>query len=98
VQYANRACNGLTTSRSYDVLGQPTTLAVTNGATDVQRMTYQYDAIGNITQRVDVVQNNLTETFAYDNLNRRRIKGTHTFFLMLNCVYAPACPHRIFRR
>ena len=36
----------------------------------MQSFTYTYDTIGNLTQRVDASQANLTETFTYDRLNR----------------------------
>ncbi|MBX9641194.1 MAG: RHS repeat-associated core domain-containing protein [Mycobacteriaceae bacterium] len=62
--------NGLTTTKTYDALDRPTLNKVSNGGTDHQHFTHQYDTLGNMTQRVDVVQSSLTEAFSYDRLNR----------------------------
>ena len=40
------------------------------GRSHLQSFTYAYDTIGNLTQRIDVVQSSLTENLAYDRLNR----------------------------
>jgi RHS repeat-associated protein len=61
--------NGLSTTRGYDELDRMTSNVVGSG-TNVQNFTYAYDTIGNLTQRVDVIQSSLTENFAYDRLNR----------------------------
>lgn len=62
--------NGLTTTRNYDVLDRPLSITAGSGGGNVEQLTYQYDLLGNVTQRVDVVQSNLTESFSYDSLNR----------------------------
>jgi RHS repeat-associated protein len=64
--------NGLGTTRGYDELDRMTSNVVEpyGGGTDVQNFTYTYDTIGNLAQRVDVIQSSLTENFAYDRLNR----------------------------
>jgi RHS repeat-associated protein len=62
--------NGATTTRSYDALDRMTGNVVAKAGVNLQNFTYTYDTIGNLTQRVDAVQNNLTENFAFDRLNR----------------------------
>ncbi|MBI2312112.1 MAG: RHS repeat protein, partial [Betaproteobacteria bacterium] len=62
--------NGLTTTRGYDALERMTSNVVGNAGGNLQNLSYTYDTLGNLTQRVDVVQSSLTETFAYDRLNR----------------------------
>ncbi|MDB5905855.1 MAG: Flagellar hook-length control protein FliK, partial [Betaproteobacteria bacterium] len=62
--------NAATTTRGYDALDRMTSNVVTKSAVNLQNQTYAYDTIGNLTQRMDVVQANLTESFAYDRLNR----------------------------
>jgi RHS repeat-associated protein len=57
--------NGLVTTRTYDALARMG--AIQSGS--VQHMTYGYDAIGNVVQRVDNVQA-LAENFSYDSLGR----------------------------
>jgi RHS repeat-associated protein len=61
--------NGLTTTRSYDVVDRLTAVASGNGTATVHSHTYAYDALGNLTQRIDQTQS-VTENFSYDNLNR----------------------------
>lgn len=63
--------NGLSTTRSYDAnTGWVQTIQSGNGgAAAVQNLSYAFDAIGNLTSRSDLNQN-LTETFVYDGLNR----------------------------
>lgn len=62
--------NGLTTTRGYDALERMTSNVVAGGAGTLQQFSYAYDTLGNMTQRLDVVQANLTESFVYDKLNR----------------------------
>jgi RHS repeat-associated protein len=62
--------NGATTTRAYDALERMTGNVVAKTGVNLQNFTYTYDTIGNLAQRVDVVQANLTENFAYDSLNR----------------------------
>lgn len=63
--------NGLSTLRVYDPLsGHLTALSTGVGtASAVQQLTYQWDLLDNLTRRQDLNQN-LTETFTYDALNR----------------------------
>ncbi|MBI3343676.1 MAG: VCBS repeat-containing protein [Gammaproteobacteria bacterium] len=62
--------NGLSTVNSYDTLGRVTAISTGVGAgSAVQYLNYRYDAIGNLLERKDANQN-LTETFTYDGLNR----------------------------
>jgi len=63
--------NGLTTVNQFNPLNG-NLLGISTGFgsnSDVQYLTYQYDAIGNLEYRNDGNQS-LTETFTYDNLNR----------------------------
>src|SRR5262249_29921689 len=62
--------NGLTATRSYDVLDRMLTSTVGSGTGDVRHYTYTYDTIGNVIERQDTVPNSITESFAYDELNR----------------------------
>jgi RHS repeat-associated protein len=72
--------NGTVTEWDYDQFGriiEHKTLDAL-GLTNIIENTYQYDAVGNLTQRVDKVEK-LTEDFSYDNLNRllqNRLSGT----------------------
>jgi RHS repeat-associated protein len=59
--------NGLTTTRSYDALFRMT--GVQSGT--IHNLAYTFDAVGNVTQRVDSGQPTpITENFTYDTLNR----------------------------
>jgi RHS repeat-associated protein len=40
------------------------------GGSQVQRLSYSWDPVGNLAERVDLNQNNLRETFDYDQLDR----------------------------
>lgn len=62
--------NGLSTTRNYDLLDRPLSITAGGVGGNVEQLTYQYDLLGNVTQRVDVVQGSLTENFTYDSLNR----------------------------
>jgi RHS repeat-associated protein len=67
-----------TTVRTYDAtMGRLQTIVSTvinlnaqTGSITTQNFAYGYDAIGNMTSRKDVLNNNLTETFVYDEVNR----------------------------
>jgi RHS repeat-associated protein len=63
--------NGLSTVRLYDARRGDLTFVSTGfgPGTTVQNLAYTWDALGNLTQRRDVNQN-LTESFTYDALNR----------------------------
>ena len=61
--------NALTTTRTYDVVDRLKTISSTGTGGTPHSNTYQYDLIGNLTQRVDVTQN-VTENLTYDSLNR----------------------------
>jgi len=63
--------NGLTTVNSYDD-DTGRIKGITTGAgtsSNIQNLNYNFDTLGNLTSRNDVNQS-LTETFAYDSLNR----------------------------
>ena len=62
--------NGATTTRGFDALDRMSSNVVAKSGVNLQSFSYAYDTIGNLTQRVDVVQASLAETFAYDKLNR----------------------------
>jgi len=62
--------NGLTGTNTYDALERLTGNTVAGGGGTLQQFAYTYDTIGNLTQRVDAVDGNLTEGFVYDRLNR----------------------------
>lgn len=63
--------NGLTTSRTYDRLYRVTAISATDGTLTPHSQTFAYDALGNISQRVDAAQSPaVTENFVYDTLNR----------------------------
>jgi len=66
--------NGITTERLYNAAtGRLETLTSSSPLLlgDVQKHTYSWDDIGNLTQRKDQSgSKNLTETFSYDGLNR----------------------------
>lgn len=58
--------NGLITVRTFDpASGRLSYLGTYGGTTNVQMLYYQYDALGNLRGREDVVQG-LSETFQYD--------------------------------
>src|SRR6266513_235531 len=61
--------NGLTSSYTYDTLFRETATTASNVGGAVHNLSFTFDAIGNVIQRQDFVQA-LTETFAYDTLNR----------------------------
>ena len=64
--------NGLTTTRTYDAVERITSIQTPV----VHALSYTYDAIGNVTQRIDGVPN-VTENFTYDALNRLlQVSGT----------------------
>jgi RHS repeat-associated protein len=64
--------NGLVTNRSYDaVTGWLKSIQTgLSGGTGVQNLAYRWDLVGNLKERKDANQSNLTETFYYDNLHR----------------------------
>lgn len=62
--------NGVVTDRSYDnITGRIDTIQVYKDNLTLQDHDYDFDALGNLTQRQDL-HNNLTQSFCYDNLNR----------------------------
>lgn len=61
--------NGLTASRTYDAFFRLTAVSATSGSTTPHSQTFSYDPIGNVIGRSDVTQS-VTESFAYDDLNR----------------------------
>lgn len=75
--------NGLTAARTYDTLFRLTAASASGGAGAAHSQTFSYDAVGNLTQRVDATQS-VTENFSYDTLNR------------LNFVSGPAIATRTY--
>lgn len=74
--------NGIHIFRSYDVAGRLGLLmsGTTNGGSDIQYMTYEYDAVGNMTRRDDsrVIGQAVIEDFSYDPVNRlEQVEVTH---------------------
>ncbi|MEX2961985.1 RHS repeat domain-containing protein [Microbulbifer sp. TYP-18] len=68
--------NGLNTFRVYDAVtgrveGIGTYRPLDAGSPSVQYLEFDFDAVGNLTQRNDYLQN-FSENFTYDNLNRLR--------------------------
>jgi RHS repeat-associated protein len=62
--------NGLSTVRTFDpASGRLTYLGTFGAATNVQALSYQYDALGNLGSRENYLQG-LSETFQYDAFNR----------------------------
>lgn len=65
--------NGITGTRVVDQATNRVT-AILAGSTstnsDIQSLHYQWDAVGNLRNREDQLQNGLIETFTYDSLNR----------------------------
>jgi RHS repeat-associated protein len=69
-QVTNEALgNALTTTRSYDTLFRLGAVQSAGAGGAVHDLAYTYDALGNVTQRIDNVQA-VAENFAYDSLNR----------------------------
>jgi RHS repeat-associated protein len=66
------AGNGVVTNQGFDPhTGRLTTiLAGTGTSYIVENFSYTYDTLGNVLTRGDANENNLTETFTYDVLNR----------------------------
>src|SRR5690606_3921441 len=68
------AGNGIYTNRTYDVAGRLKTLmtGINDGGTEVQYMRYDYDAVGNMQQRIDdrFFDRQTLEDFQYDAVNR----------------------------
>src|SRR5260221_8228354 len=60
---------GTPTVRQYDALDRLTSTTTTDAANAAHQFNFTYDAIGNVTQKVDVLQANLTENFAFDSRN-----------------------------
>jgi len=61
--------NGIENSWEYDKRGRSTYIKAQKNNTALQQLNLVYDAIGNLKQRQDSVQN-ITEDFIYDPLNR----------------------------
>jgi RHS repeat-associated protein len=64
---AEAAGNGVVTTQNFDPLTDRLASIVAGASGAVENLSYSYDAIGNVLARADVY---LTETLAYDNLNR----------------------------
>ena len=72
--------NGLHTYSYFDGITGLLGTRQSGSSNQVQKLAYQWDKVGNLTQRRDVAQN-LTEDFYYDNLNRldySRLNGVAT--------------------
>ncbi len=62
--------SGDSSTRSYQAEnGRLTGINTYKGVTNIQQLSYNFDALGNLTQREDL-RLNQTETFIYDTLNR----------------------------
>ena len=62
--------NGVETVKAYEAdTGYLTRIVSTRGASVIQNLAYTYNNLGNLSQRKDEAQS-LTESFAYDRLNR----------------------------
>lgn len=62
--------NGLTRARLGDLNGRVTELNVKNGGTNLQRLTYAYDAADRITTLTNHVNSSVTQAYGYDPLSR----------------------------
>lgn len=61
---------GMSTAHVYDpATGRLMGISTSTGTTTLQDLSYQYDRIGNLMQRKDLMQN-LVEDFGYDGMNR----------------------------
>ena len=67
--FATTLGNGLETTHAYDNAQGYLKAIMTGGNGQVQLLSYQFDNLGNLTQRQDLNQG-LTEDFLYDGLNR----------------------------
>jgi YD repeat-containing protein len=63
------AGNGIVTTQNFDPLTDRLTSILAGTSNAVESFSYTYDALGNLLTRADANEN-LTETFSYDNLNR----------------------------
>jgi RHS repeat-associated protein len=63
------AGNGVATSQSFDAETGRLTAILAGAGNIVENFSYTYDVLGNVLTRADANEN-LTETFAYDNINR----------------------------
>ena len=63
--------NGLTIDKTYNELnGYIEQIRTESQQHVVQDLGFAFNAIGNLTSRIDYLQNNLVEQFSYDMLNR----------------------------
>jgi len=64
--------NGLVTNRTYDlVTGSLQSLQTgLGGGSGTENLAYEWDWVGNLTKRRDLIHSNPTEEFSYDNLHR----------------------------
>ncbi len=61
--------NGVDTTYAYDQFGRIRSVHTKNGSAGILNKTYQYDALGNLISRHDIIED-VRETFNYDGLNR----------------------------
>ena len=66
---AQTAGNGVVTTQSFDPLTDRLTSILAGAGNAVENFSYTYDVLGNVLSRADANEN-LSETFTYDNLNR----------------------------
>jgi RHS repeat-associated protein len=64
------AGNGVVTNQTFNPANGRLTNILAGTGSIVENFSYTYDALGNVLTRADANENNLTETFQYDNLNR----------------------------
>jgi RHS repeat-associated protein len=79
------AGNGVGTTQRFDPLTDRLTSILAGRGNTVENFSYTYDSIGNVLTRADANEN-LTETFTYDNLNR----------LLSATVSANVAPQKLF--
>ncbi len=79
------AGNGVATTQNFDPVTDRLTSIVAGNGNAVESFSYAYDAIGNVFTRADANEN-LTETFTYDALNR----------LISATVSASIAPQKLF--
>lgn len=80
--------NGLRRGYTYDVDRRLTTLGTYNGSTSVQKLSYTYNAVNEITQVANAVNSNLTQNLGYDSLSRltnfTSMSGNQSFYYDAN--------------
>ena len=63
--------NTNTVSRKYDYMGRVSELTLgRNGGSNIHKLSYEYDRVGNIRNKTDLTDGALTESYTYDNRYR----------------------------